>query len=77
MCGSASFDFPVVLFSDPADAGPAIFFHRHKVFEAFQVHGHIGSFLSGGFFADGFGFVDVVDASDLEVVGAVVGNGQG
>ena len=78
---SASLDVPMLLFGNPADAGPAILFHFGEVFEAVEVHGHIGSLLPGGFLADGFGLVDVVDASHLEVVGAVVvdlvGHGEG
>lgn len=57
---------------NPADAGPAVRSHLCEVFEAVEVDGDIFSFLTGGFFADGVGLVDVVDAFDFEVVGAVV-----
>jgi len=77
VCISASDDFPLLLLCDKADAGPAVFLHRGEVFEALEIHGHIGSLLLGGFLADGEGFVDVVNAADFEVVGAVSREGEG
>jgi len=63
---------PFLDFSDVADAGPAIFLHSSEVFQAVQVGRDVGSLLVSSLFADGVGLVDVVDASDFEVVGAVV-----
>ena len=72
-----AFNFPVLLLCDPADAWPAIFFHLDEVFEAIEVHGNIGSFLTGGFLAHGESFVDVVDAADFKIVGAIGSHGEG
>ena len=76
-CRSASLDVPLLLLCDPADAGPAVMLHGCEVFEAFEVHGDISSFLTGSLLADGESLVDVVDASDLQVVGAFVGEAEG
>ena len=67
----ASFDFPMLLFGNPADARPTVLSHLREVFEAVEVHGNISSFLSGSLLTDGFSLVDVIDASDFEIVRAV------
>lgn len=74
---SASFDFPVVDLGNPANARPAVLLHGGEVFEALEINGDISSLLLCSLFADGVGFVDVIDASDLQVVGAVGRQGQG
>ena len=74
---SASLDSPVVELGDPANAGPAVFFHGGEVFEALQIHGDVSSLLSSSLFADRLGLVDVVDASYFQVVRALVGVGHG
>lgn len=69
--GSAALDVPFLDLSDPADARPAVLFHRGEVLEALEVHGDILSLGLSGFLADGEGLVDIIDASDLKVVGAL------
>ena len=77
----ASFDVPVLLLSNPANARPAILFHFGEVFEAIKVHRHISSLLPGCLLANGFSLVDVINAPHLEIMGAVVvdlvGHGEG
>ena len=67
----------MLLFGDPADARPAVLVHWGEVFEAFEIHGNISSFLTGSLLADGESFVDIIDAADLEVMRAWVGETQG
>jgi len=68
---SASNYFPFLLLGNPANAGPAIFLHWGEVLEALEVNRYISSFLFGSLFADGVGFVDIIDASDFKIVGAI------
>lgn len=68
---SAAFDGPFFLLGNPADAGPAVFFDSGEVLHAVEVGREILSLFLGGLFTDWVGFVDIVDASDFEVVGAV------
>ena len=78
---SASEDGDVLGFSDPADAVPAVLTNSGEVLHALEVKRNISSFFSSGFFADGEGLVDVIDAADFLVMGAVVvqleGEGEG
>ena len=75
MCSdqSASLDGPFLDFSNVANARPAVLFHAGEVFQAFEIGWDIGSFLLCSLFANGEGFIDVIDASDLKVMGAIVG----
>ena len=57
---------------NPADAIPAIFSHLGEVFHAVEVNGYILSFLLGSFLTDSEGLVDVIDALNFLVMGAVV-----
>jgi len=66
----ASINFPLVDSSNPADARPAILVHLGEVFHAVKICGHISTFLMGGLLADWVGFVDVIDATNLKVMGA-------
>lgn len=77
VCESAALDVPLLLGGNPADAGPAFLFHLDEVFEAVKIGGDIGSLLVGSLLTDGVGLVDVVDASHLQVVGAVSGGSGG
>ena len=69
---STSEDGKLLNLGNPADAAPAVFSHLSKVFHAVKVNWNIGSLFVGSFLADGEGFVDVIDADDFLVVGAVV-----
>jgi hypothetical protein len=57
---------------NPTNARPAVLSHLGEVFEAVEVHGDISTLLSGSLFADRLSFVDVIDATNFEVVGAFV-----
>lgn len=57
---------------NPADAVPTIFSHLGEVFHTVEVDWYILSFLLGSFFTDSEGLVDVIDALNLLVMGAVV-----
>jgi len=67
---------PFLLFSDPADTGPAILFHSGEVLQTFEISRDVASFFMSSLFADGESFVDVVDATNFKIVGAVVGHGE-
>jgi len=73
---SASLDVPVLLLGNPANARPAVMLHLGEIFEAVEVHGNISSFLTGSLLADGLCLVDIVNASNLEVVWAVGSEGE-
>lgn len=73
----ASLDVPLVDLSNPADAGPAIFRHRGEIFQAFEINRYIFSFLLCGLIANGISLIDVVNASDFKVVGALSREGKG
>lgn len=73
---SASFNVPLVELGNPAYAGPAILVHLHEVFHAVEVGGHIRAFFVGCLLADGVGLVDVVDATNFQVVGAIGSRGE-
>ncbi len=75
-CESAALDVPFLHLSDPADARPAILLHMHEVFHAIKVSRDISSLLLGSLLAGGVGLVDVVNAADLQVVGAVGSRGK-
>ena len=66
---------PFLDLSNEANAGPAIFLHASEIFEAIEIGRDVSSFFMGSLLADGVGFVDVVNASDLKVVRAIVGVG--
>ena len=70
-CESATFDVPFLDLGDPADARPAILLHMREVFHASDVNRDIGSLLLGILLAGRVGFVNVVNAADLQVVGAL------
>jgi len=72
---SAAKYFPFIDLANPANAVPAIFSSCRKVFHAIEVNGHILSLLLCGFLADGVPLVDVVNASDFQIMGALVGKG--
>ena len=57
---------------NPADAVPAILSHLGEVFHTIKVNGYILSFLLGSFFTDREGLVNVIDALNLLVMGAIV-----
>ena len=67
---------PFLSLSNPADAGPAILFHGEEVFKTVKVSIKIFSFLLSGLLADGVGLVDVIDASDFQVMRTVVAGNQ-
>jgi hypothetical protein len=73
---SASLDVPLLSLSDPADAWPAILLHRGEIFQAIEVGRDARSFLMGSFLTDGVGLVDIVDASNLKIVGAVMSSSE-
>jgi phosphoribosylaminoimidazole (AIR) synthetase len=62
--------------SNPANAWPAVFVHLNEVFQAIKVSGNVNSFLMSSLFADGVGFVDIVDASYFKIMGAVSSHGN-
>jgi hypothetical protein len=68
---SAALDGPFFLLGNPADARPAVLFDGGEVLHAVEVGREILSLFLGGLFTDWVGFVDIVDASDFKVVGAV------
>ncbi len=72
---SASLDGPLFLLGHPANARPAVFLHSWQVLHAVEIGWEVLSLLLGSFLAKGVSLVDVVDALDFEVVGAVVGDG--
>jgi len=74
---STSFDFPLLLLSDPADARPAVFIHLCEVFQAFEINWHISSFFMCSFLADWVGLVDVINAADFKIMGAIGRKSQG
>ena len=69
---SAAHDGDFLGLGDPANAVPAILADSGEPLEAVEVDGDVSSLFSGGLFADGEAFVDVVDAADFLSVGAVV-----
>lgn len=68
---SAALDVPFLLLGNPANARPALLFHLGEVFHAVKISGNISSFLVGSLLADRVGLVDVVNAANLQVMGAV------
>ena len=60
--------------SEPADAGPAFGLHLVEVFKAGKVSSGIGSSGLSGLLADGVGSSEVINASDLHGLGALVGS---
>jgi len=73
---SAASDFPVLSFSNPANARPAILLNGSEVFEAVKISRNIFSFFFGSLLTDGVGLVDVIDASDFQVMRTVVAGNQ-
>jgi hypothetical protein len=73
---SAAFDVPFFLFGDPADAWPAVLFHGSHVLHAFDVGWEVFSLVFSSLLAVWVGLVDIVNAQDLQVVGAFVGGGE-
>ena len=67
---------PFLLLGNPANAWPAVFVHLNEVFHAVKVSRNIGSFLVSSLFADGVGFVDIIDASYFKIMGAVSSQGN-
>lgn len=73
---SASFDVPLFLLGNPADAWPAVLVHLNEIFHAVKVSGNISSFLMSGLLADGVGLIDIVDTSYFKIMGAVSSKGD-
>jgi len=61
----ASFNFPFLLGSDVANAGPAFFLDICEILHTFQICWKIFSFLLGGFLTGWEGFINVVHAFNL------------
>ena len=73
---SASEDMEFLDLSYPTDTIPAVFSHLSEVFHAVEVNWYVLSLLLGCFFTCGKSLVDIVNAGDLFVMGAVVVGGD-
>lgn len=74
---STSFNVPTEGVGNEANAGPAVLVHSADVLHAVQINWEIFALLLSCLVADGERFVDIVDAQDLQVVGAFLGCGDG
>ena len=74
---SASEDMEFLNLSNPANTVPAVFSHLSEVFHAIEVNWYVFSLLLGCFLTCGEGLVDIVNAGDFFVMGAVVVGGDG
>lgn len=61
---------------DKANAWPAVLVHLSEVLHALQIGWQVLSLFFGGLLADGVGFVDIINAEDLNIVGALVVGGD-
>jgi hypothetical protein len=67
----ATFDSPSKCLSKKAYAWPAFFINLSEVFHALEVNWKIFSFFLSCLFADGVGFVNIINAKYLKIMGTL------
>jgi hypothetical protein len=73
---SAAFDGELGLIGEPANARPAFGLHLAEVFHAGHIGSSVGSSSFCGLLAHGVGLSEVIDASDLFGLGALIGSDE-
>jgi len=65
-------NWPFVVLSNETDTLPAIRSHTGEIFKAVKISWNIFSFLMSSFLTYSIGFVNIINAKNLKIMGAFV-----